>query len=112
MGKARAGRVRSTGKQAGQAQGAAAAAATQRFPGTQLRLQGALPAARSLAASAAAAASLHTKDCYPLSSSSTSTSSSRDSSPDSRARARRRRQEDLSLPATQAVAAASFIYLF
>ena len=34
---------------------------------------------RPLAASAAAAASLHTKDCYPLSSFSTSTSSSGDS---------------------------------
>lgn len=43
MGKATEGRARSTGKQAGEAQGAAAAAATQRFPGTQLRLQGALP---------------------------------------------------------------------
>lgn len=47
MGQASAGRVLGTGKQAGEAQGAVAAAATQRFPGTQLRLQGALPAARS-----------------------------------------------------------------
>ena len=47
MGKGSAGRVRTTGKQAGEAQGAAAAAAaaTQRFPGTQLRLQGSLPRA-------------------------------------------------------------------
>ncbi|XP_006884233.1 PREDICTED: pro-neuregulin-2, membrane-bound isoform-like [Elephantulus edwardii] len=51
----------------------------------------ALSPSRLLAASAAAAASLHTKDCYPLSSSSTSTSSSSDSSPDSRVLVRRRR---------------------
>lgn len=63
---------------------------------------------RPLAASAAAAASLHTKDCSPPSS--TSTSSSGDGSPDSRARARRRRGEDLSLPATAAAAFFLFFY--
>lgn len=43
MGQGGAARARTTGKQAGEAQGAAAA--TPRFPGTQLRLQGALPRA-------------------------------------------------------------------
>lgn len=47
MGKGRAGRVGTTGKQTGEAQDAVAAAATQRFPGTQLRLQGSLPRALS-----------------------------------------------------------------
>ncbi|MEJ1285014.1 hypothetical protein NN561_016004 [Cricetulus griseus] len=45
-GQAVRGRVRNTGKQAGQAQGAVASA-TQRFPGTQLRLQGSVPALSS-----------------------------------------------------------------
>lgn len=73
----------------------------------------ALSPRRPLAASATAAASLHTKDCYPPSSSSTSTSSSGDS-PDSGAPARRRRRrgEDLSLSATEAVAAALFLLFF
>lgn len=44
MGTGGAGRARPAGKQAGEAQGAAAAA-TQPFPGTQLRLQGSLPRA-------------------------------------------------------------------